>query len=77
VQSENTVEFDIRYAKFVDTLDSKKHRITHGKKTVDSLDENGGVVGSQEVDRVYNITFIDNVEFQSKFVSIKTLELLP
>jgi len=58
VQSENTVEFDIRYASFVDTMDSRTHRIVHNAK-------------------VYGITFIDDVGFQSKFVRIKTLELLP
>lgn len=58
VQSENTVEFNIRYAKFVDTMDSRTHRIVHNTKA-------------------YGITFIDNVEFQGRFVRIKTLELVP
>ena len=66
VQSETTVEFGIRYASFVDTLDSKNHRITHGKKTVEGIEE----------DRIYNITFIDQGEYKRVFVKIKTLELV-
>ena len=58
VQSENTVEFNIRYAKFVDAMDSRTYRIVHNTK-------------------IYGITFIDNVDFQGKFVRIKTLELVP
>ena len=33
VQSENTVEFGIRYAKYVEEIDSRTHRITHGTRT--------------------------------------------
>lgn len=44
-------------------------------KWVDTLDSrtNRIVHGT----KIYNITFVDNVEFQGKFVRIKTLELIP
>ena len=32
VQSENTVEFGIRYAQFVESMDSRTYRIKHGTR---------------------------------------------
>ncbi len=32
VQSENTVEFGIRYAQFIDSMDTRAYRIKHGDK---------------------------------------------
>ncbi len=66
VQSEKTVEFIIRYASFVNDLDSRTYRIKHGKRTV----------GTTQVDRIFNIVFIDNVQYQNNFVKLKTLELI-
>lgn len=66
VQSENTVEFGIRYASFVDEIDSRTYRILHGKKIVEGL----------EVDRVYNITFVDHVDFKKVSVKIRSLEVV-
>lgn len=64
VQSENTVEFSIRYSSFIDDIDSRTYRIVHGKKMVEGL----------EVDRVYNITFVDHVDFKKVLVKIRSLE---
>ena len=55
VQSETTVIFTIRYANFVNSLDTKKYRIL--------VDDS----------KIYNITFINNINNQNKFVEIKAL----
>lgn len=33
VQSENTVEFGVRYAKYIEEIDSRIYRIVHGTRT--------------------------------------------
>lgn len=76
VQSEKTVEFVVRYAKYAEELDSKNFRIIHGKKKADILNGFGDVIGSEEIDKIYNITFIDNSEYRNVFVKIQTLELV-
>lgn len=75
VQEEKTVEFRIRYGKWINMIDTKNYRIRHGKKTVDNLGADGEIIGTKEIDVIYNITFIDNVKYENTWVKIKTLEL--
>lgn len=56
VQSENTVEFLIRYSKDLEVLDSKVYRIFWNEK-------------------IYNITFIDNIKYENRWLKIKTIEI--
>lgn len=70
VQQEKTVKFVIRYMKDLD----ESLRIKFGKKTVNILDESGNVVGTKEVDRVFDIKFIDNIKYANRFIEIQAME---
>lgn len=56
VQSENTVEFIIRYAKALKDIDTKKYRINFNNK-------------------YFNITSIDNILYQNKYIKFKAIEV--
>lgn len=73
VQAEATVNFIIRYADFVKNLDTKKYRIINGKRTINTYDDNGIVIDAKEIDCIFNIIFINNVNNKNKFVEIKAL----
>jgi SPP1 family predicted phage head-tail adaptor len=70
VQEERTVKFTIRYTKNLD----ETMRIKFGKKTVYIRDKSGNVISSKEVDRVYDIKFIDNIKYANRFIEIQALE---
>lgn len=63
VQAENTVKFTIRYQRELD--DTKKFRIIFGKRQVKG----------KEQDRVFNISFIDNIKYQNSYQEIKAMEV--
>lgn|GEM_PF-198980 len=71
VQVEKTVKFSIRYIKDID----ETMRIKFGKRTVNVLDQGGIITGTKEVDRVYDIKFIDNVKYDNRFIEIQALEV--
>lgn len=56
IQSENTIEFVIRFSKDVGILNSKEYRIVFNNK-------------------IYNITFVDNIKYQNKWLKIKAVEV--
>lgn len=56
VQSENTVEFIVRYSKDLENINSKEYRIFWS-------------------DRAFNITFIDNIKYENKWLKIKATEV--
>lgn len=56
VQSENTIEFIIRYSNELAQMNSAKYRIFWK-------------------DRVFNITFIDNIKYENKWLKIKAIEV--
>ncbi len=60
VQQEKTVKFVIRYMKDL----NESMRIKFGKK----------VVNGKEVDRVYDIKFIDNIKYANRFMEIQAME---
>jgi len=62
VQAEKTVKFTIRYTKDID----ETMNIKFGKKTV----------GTEEVDIIFNITSIDNIKYENKFIEIKALAVV-
>lgn len=70
VQQEKTVKFVIRYTKGID----ESMRIKFGKKIVYIRDKSGNVTGSKEVDRVYDIKFIDNIKYANRFMEIQAME---
>jgi SPP1 family predicted phage head-tail adaptor len=57
VQSENTVEFIVRYSKELENMDSKNYRIKFEQ-------------------RLFNITFIDNIKYENRWLKIKALEVV-
>lgn len=61
VQQEKTVKFVIRHMKNL----NESMRIKFGKK----------VVNGKEVDRVYDIKFIDNIKYANRFVEIQAMEV--
>jgi SPP1 family predicted phage head-tail adaptor len=71
VQAERTVKFVIRYMKDID----ERMQIKFGKKTINIVGENGAVTGSKEVDRVYDIKFIDNIKYSNRFMEIQAMEV--
>lgn len=71
VQAEKTVKFTIRYTNGID----ETMRIKFGKKIVYIRDKNGNVIDSKEVDRVYDIKFIDNIKYANRFMEIQALEV--
>lgn len=68
VQSENTVEFVVRYSKDLECLNTKEYKI----KIIKDKD------ATEEKDkyRYYNITFVDNVQYTNKWLKIKALEVM-
>ncbi len=62
-QSKKTVIFTIRYRKDID----ERMRIKFGKRIVDE----------KEVDRIFEITFIDDIKYRREFMEIKALEMFP
>lgn len=70
VQAEKTIKFVIRYTNIDELM-----RIRFGKKTVYIKDKSGNVTGSKEVDRVYDIKFIDNIKYANRFMEIQALEV--
>lgn len=57
VNSENTVNFTIRYSNDFKELNSKEYRIVFNN-------------------RCFNITFIDNIKYENKYLKIKAIEVL-
>lgn len=57
VQSENTVEFTVRYSKDLEILNTKEYRIFWNEKS-------------------YNITFIDNIKYENRWLKIKAIEVV-
>lgn len=68
VQAENTVEFIVRYSKDLEKINSKEYRI----KTI--KDKNA----TKEKDkyRYFDITFIDNIKYENKWLKIKAVEVI-
>lgn len=68
VQAENTVEFIIRYSKDLKNINTKEYRI----KTI--KDKNA----TKEKDkyRYFDITFIDNIKYENKWLKIKAVEVI-
>ncbi|APU60734.1 phage head closure protein [Clostridium botulinum] len=66
--SENTIEFIVRYSKDLEKINSKEYRI----KTI--KDKNA----TKEKDkyRYFDITFIDNIKYQNKWLKIKAVEVI-
>ena len=62
VQAEKTVKFTIRYTKDID----ETMNIKFGKKTV----------GTEEIDIIFNITSIDNIKYDNKFIEIKAMAVV-
>ncbi|ABQ23662.1 phage head closure protein [Clostridium kluyveri] len=62
-QSKKTAIFTIRYRRDID----ESMRIKFGKRIVDE----------KEIDRIYEITFIDDIKYQREFMEIKVLEIFP
>lgn len=60
VQQEKTVKFVIRYMKNLD----ESMKIKFGKK----------VVNGKEIDRVYDVKFIDNIKYANRFMEIQAME---
>lgn len=60
-QSKKTAVFTIRYRTDID----ESMRIKFGKRLVEN----------KEVDRVFEIQFIDNMKYQNEFLEIKALEI--
>lgn len=56
VQSENTVEFTVRYAKVLKDIDTKNYRINFD-------------------DKYFNITSIDNILYENKYIKFKATEV--
>lgn len=63
VNEENTVEFVVRYGKYIDTLDNKKYRIKTKNRSKDEY-------------KYYKIVFIDNIKYKNQFVNIKAQEII-
>lgn len=61
-QLEKTVKFTIRYRKDID----ETMRIIYGKKIVNDI----------EVDRVFTIDFIDDIDYKHEFMEIKAISKL-
>ena len=68
VQAENTIEFVVRYSKEFMTMDTKIYRIKVLKDNTAELEE--------DKFRFLNITFIDNVKYENKWLKIKTVEVV-
>ncbi|NMM65493.1 phage head closure protein [Clostridium sp. P21] len=66
VQSENTVEFVVRYSKDLICLDSKNYRI--------KVIKNKEAEKEEDKYRFFNTTFIDNIQYKNKWLKIKTIE---
>ncbi|MHB9909364.1 phage head closure protein [Clostridium botulinum] len=66
--SENTIEFIVRYSKDLEKINSKEYRI----KTI--KDKNA----TKEKDkyRYFDITFIDNIKYENKWLKIKAIEVI-
>ncbi|AJE12409.1 phage head closure protein [Clostridium botulinum] len=66
--SENTIEFIVRYSKDLEKINSKEYRI----KTI--KDKNA----TKEKDkyRYFDITFIDNIKYENKWLKIKAVEVI-
>lgn len=66
--SENTIEFIVRYSKDLEKINTKEYRI----KTI--KDKNA----TKEKDkyRYFDITFIDNIKYENKWLKIKAIEVI-
>ncbi|ACA56809.1 head-tail adaptor protein [Clostridium botulinum] len=66
--SENTIEFIVRYSKDLEKINSKEYRI----KTI--KDKNA----TREKDkyRYLDITFIDNIQYKNRWLKIKAIEVI-
>lgn len=66
--SENTVEFIVRYSKNLEKINSKEYRIKAIK------DKNA----TKEKDkyRYFDITFIDNIQYKNRWLKIKAIEVI-
>ncbi|NFC89510.1 head-tail adaptor protein [Clostridium botulinum] len=66
--SENTIEFIVRYSKDLEKINTKEYRI----KTI--KDKNA----TKEKDkyRYFDITFIDNIKYENKWLKIKAVEVI-
>lgn len=66
--SENTIEFIVRYSKDLKNINTKEYRI----KTI--KDKNA----TKEKDkyRYFDITFIDNIQYKNKWLKIKAIEVI-
>lgn len=56
IESENTIEFIIRWTRELNILNSKKYRILWNSK-------------------IFNITFIDNIKYENKWIKIRAMEV--
>lgn len=70
VQQEKTVKFVIRYLKGLD----ESMRIKFGKKTVSILDDEGNIIDTKEVDKVFDIKFVDNIKYANRFMEVQAME---
>ncbi len=72
---ENVVMFTIRYSKDLANINSREYRIKFGKKIVYIFDKDGNVIDTKEVDRIYNIISIDNVQYSNTYIKVKAKEV--
>ena len=72
-KAEKTVKFTIRYNKEID----ETMRIKFGKRLVNIKDKGGNVIDTKEVDRIYEIKFIDDMKYDNEFMEIQALEVVP
>ncbi|HIG0362060.1 phage head closure protein [Clostridium sporogenes] len=66
--SENTIEFIVRYSKDLEKINSKEYRI----KTI--KDKNA--IKEKDKYRYFDITFIDNIQYKNKWLKIKAIEVI-
>ncbi|HIG0355910.1 TPA: phage head closure protein [Clostridium sporogenes] len=66
--SENTIEFIVRYSKDLEKINTKEYRI----KTI--KDKN--VTKEKDKYRYFDITFIDNIKYENKWLKIKGVEVI-
>ncbi|ABS40873.1 phage head closure protein [Clostridium botulinum] len=66
--SENTIEFIVRYSKDLKNINTKEYRI----KTI--KDKNA--TKEKNKYRYFDITFIDNIQYKNKWLKIKAIEVI-
>ncbi|EPY2275485.1 phage head closure protein [Clostridium sporogenes] len=66
--SENTIEFIVRYSKDLKNINTKEYRI----KTI----KYKNATKEKDKYRYFDITFIDNIKYENKWLKIKAIEVI-